>query len=614
MLVKFSFRGILLWTLLSVVLPLAVLAHEGEEHDGVDPSRLPDPALEKDMVYIPPGPFVLGTDRKDTGRALEMGLPRPFYKDEGPEQRLLGKGFYIDRHEVTNRRYAAFIKAIDYFKPPHWEGGTYPEGQDERPITWVTWFDAANYCDWAGKRLPMEKEWERAARGKDGFEYPWGNEFDPARAHLSDKAGSKTELKNVGSFPDGASPEGVQDLVGSVWEWVQDDYGPYKGNTAENPEFGSGLKVLRGQSSSYIGHFPGELYNQVLKEFARSGYRQYSNPDVGASDVGFRCVRDTKPPGLEEGLRFASADSGGLGTMGGGGTPSGGAGDSAGTGNAAPDGASSGGSGSGSGGFSPFQPETHLPTQSGMLVLMVVAFIAGLFSFLSPCTLPILPAYFAVTAQTDRARMTLNSLAFFCGLAALFVVMGGSASYLGGLLRDYLNELTVAGGVVVTVFGLMTLAGKGFSGATFKSHPASTLAGFFLFGATFALGWTPCVGPVLSGILILAASDHTIFQGMTLLFFFALGLGLPLVVIAAFCSKLSKDGWFWRLLRGKGWTVQIAGRPVILHTTNLFSGFLLVGLGLALSLGYLTYFNNLIPLELQVWFNGIEEAFVHWIS
>ncbi len=599
------FRGLLLLVVLLCQVS-NIHAHGDEPHD-TDPSRLPDQNLEKDMVFIPAGPFVFGTHKKDTGIALELGVPKPFYRDEQPEQRILGKGFYIDRHEVTNRRYATFIKAVDYFKPPHWDGKMYPEGQADQPVVWVTWFDAANYCNWAGKRLPTEKEWERAARGKDGTEYPWGNEFKPESANLSDKAGSKTALQNVGSYPAGASPEGVQDLIGNVWEWINDDYLPYAGSTFKSDGFETGSKVLRGQSSAYIGHFPGENYNRVLKEFARSGFRQFSNPDVGASDVGFRCASDNKPPGYTEGLRFAKAgatpgNSGGSAFSGG--SPS----DSAGTTE------STGTNNSSSSGFNPFQPETHLPTQSGILVLILLSFVAGLFSFLSPCTLPILPAYFAVTAQTDRGRMTLNSIAFFCGLAALFVVMGGSASYLGGLLRDYLNELTVAGGVIVTVFGLMTLFGKGFSGATMKTRPATTFAGFFLFGATFALGWTPCVGPILSGILILAASDRTILQGMALLFFFALGLGLPLIVIAAFCSNLSKDSLFWRLLRGKGWTVQIGSYPLILHTTNLFSGFLLIFLGLALSLGYLTYFNSLIPLELQVWFNGLEEAVVDWIS
>ncbi len=599
------FRGLLLLVVLLCHASIA-LAHGDEDHN-IDPARKPNLALEKDMVFIPAGPFVFGTNKQDTGTALELGVPKPFYRDEQPEQQILGKAFFLDRHEVTNRRYATFIKAVDYFKPPQWENKTYPEGQADQPVVWTTWFDAANYCSWAGKRLPTEKEWERAARGKDGREYPWGDEFKPSAAHLSDKAGSKTALQNVGSFPAGASPEGVQDLIGNVWEWVDDDYEPYAGSTYKSDGFASGSKILRGQSSAYIGHFPGESYNAVLKEFARSGFRQFSNPDVGSSDVGFRCASDNKPPGYTEGMRFAKAGA----------TPGNAFGSSfSGSSASASSGQTETSSESdpASGGFNPFQPDSTLPAQSGILVLVLLSFIAGLFSFLSPCTLPILPAYFAVTAQTDRGRMTLNSIAFFCGLAALFVIMGGSASYLGGMLRDYLNELTVAGGVIVTIFGLMTLFGKGFSGATLKTRPATTFFGFFLFGATFALGWTPCVGPILSGILILAASDRTILQGMSLLFFFALGLGLPLVVIAAFCSNLSKDSLFWRLLRGKGWTVNLGSYPLILHTTNLFSGFLLIFLGLALSLGYLTYFNSLIPLELQVWFNGLEETVVDWIS
>ena len=117
-----------------------------------------------------------------------------------------------------------------------------------------------------------------------------------------------------------------------------------------------------------------------------------------------------------------------------------------------------------------------------MLVLIFLACVAGVFSFLSPCTLPILPAYFAVTAQADRARMGFMSVAFFLGLATLFVGMGASASFFGGLLREYMFSLATVGGVIVIVFGIMTLFGKGFSGAGFQGRPASTFFGFFLFG------------------------------------------------------------------------------------------------------------------------------------
>ena len=246
--------------------------------------------------------------------------------------------------------------------------------------------------------------------------------------------------------------------------------------------------------------------------------------------------------------------------------------------------------------------------------MSLIALLAGLFSFLSPCTLPILPAYFAITAQTSRSRMTLNSFAFFCGLASLFVAMGASASVFGSMLRDYLDSLTYWGGILIVIFGAMTLIGKGFSGAQFKSAPAATLVGYFFFGATFAMGWTPCVGPVLAGILLLAASDKTVLQGMTLLFFYAVGLGSPLVLIASVCSHLPKDGLFWRLLRGKAWDIKIGKRSFLLHTTNLFSGLLLIFLGIALAQGYLTYFNNLLPIELQIWFSEFEEKVLHWFG
>ncbi|MEE2986454.1 MAG: cytochrome C biogenesis protein CcdA, partial [Nitrospinota bacterium] len=97
-----------------------------------------------------------------------------------------------------------------------------------------------------------------------------------------------------------------------------------------------------------------------------------------------------------------------------------------------------------------------------------------------------------------------------------------------------------------------------------------------------------------------------------LLFFYAIGLGLPLILIATFCGRLPKNGLFWRVLRGKGWDVRIAGHTVLLHSTNLFSGLLLIGLGIALAMGYLTYINSLIPIEAQIWFSEFEEAVLHW--
>lgn len=579
----------------------------------------PDNSLEGDMVFISAGQFVFGTNQTDVdGLGASMGIPKPIYQDAQPEQKPFIKGFYIDRHEVTNRRYQKFledlpthpeykimIEKLGYYSPPRdWNRNQFPDGKGDHPVTWVSWFDAANFCQWAGKRLPTEKEWERAARGNEGRTYPWGNDFERQRANLPNKIGSKVPLSTVGAFPKGATPEGVQDLIGNVWEWTDGDYGPYADTSSSIEDYNRGFKVIRGASVSDIGHFPGDFYVQVLKEFARAGFRQYADPSQGASDVGFRCVSNNAPKAYQESSSSTKVEAQNQKTA----SPPGG--NLFGNSTATQDSKTEGGPQTS---FNPFEPDSTLP-KSGILALALLSLLAGLFSFLSPCTLPILPAYFAITAQTSRGRMTLNSFAFFCGLASLFVVMGASASALGSILRDYLDSLTFWGGILIFVFGIMTLIGKGFSGAEFKSAPAATLVGYFFFGATFAMGWTPCVGPVLTGILILAASDKTVVQGMTLLFFYAVGLGSPLILIASVCSHLPKDGLFWRLLRGKAWDIKFGNTSFLLHTTNLFSGLLLIFLGMALALGYMTYFNSIIPIELQIWFSGFEEKILHWFS
>lgn len=562
-------------------------------HPALAEEKGKDLSLEGDMVQIPAGNFIFGTNAQDAeGEAMALGIPKPWYSDEGPQQKVFLKSFYIDRYETTNRRYKNYVTSLGAVPPRNWQGGNYPEGKDDFPVIWVNWFDAVNFCEWAGKRLPSEKQWEKAARGENGNEYPWGNEFHREYANLPEKPGSKNAIQKVGSFTQGATPQGVHDLAGNVWEWVEDEYAPYKDSAYKALEYGVGNKVIRGVSASDLGHFPGPSYFAVLQKFARSGFRQSLNPDMGSLDVGFRCVSDEIPAGAKP-LSFGSKPGPNTSSIA----------DSSGK-SPKSDGKPAG--------FNPFKPKPSLP-QSGMLVLIFLSLSAGIFSFLSPCTLPVLPAYFAITAQTDRKHITSMSFAFFVGLATVFVIMGASASFLGQLLRDYIFSLTKVGGALVTIFGFMTLFGKGFSGANFSQRPGSSLVGFFLFGATFALGWTPCVGPILSGILILAASDKTIIQGMALLFCYAVGLGSPLIIISAFFGHLSKDSLFWRILRGKGWEVVIGGRTLLLHTTNIFSGLLLIVLGVILALGYMTYINSLVPIEIQIWFSHYEEKFLHWL-
>lgn len=155
---------------------------------------------EQDMVVIPGGPAILGG-------ANIHSLPGP--------QSYAVPGFLVDRFEVTNAAYRAFVAATGA-QPPAFSGE--PElDQDDQPVTGVHWAEARAYCNWAGKRLLTEMEWEKAARGPSGRTYPWGNDFLAENAHLTG-----TEPVGVGAFPQDDSPYGVRGLAGNVSEWVAD--------------------------------------------------------------------------------------------------------------------------------------------------------------------------------------------------------------------------------------------------------------------------------------------------------------------------------------------------------------------------------------------------------
>lgn len=250
------------------------------------------------MVLIPGGTFFQGTNSIDTeGHALEIGLEKPWYADESPQQKIILPDFYIDRFEVTNQEYYLFSQMTDRKPPSHWKGLKFSEGKEHYPVTNVTFFDAAAYAEWAGKRLPTEKEWEKAARGPDRYLYPWGNEFDFGAANISrsNKKKRGLGLKPVGSFPLGASIYGVQDMIGNAWEWVWDYYLPYPGSKYKTPDFGKKFVVVRGLSYLGIGHFRGKDYKKAVALKARASYREKLIPFDRKIDVGFRCARDKDP-------------------------------------------------------------------------------------------------------------------------------------------------------------------------------------------------------------------------------------------------------------------------------------------------------------------------------
>ena len=222
-------------------------------------------------VLIPGGSFVRGDDEKS--------LRREIFVD----------AFYLDKFEVTVGRYAKFLEATGNVKAPEeWENADPKSGAD-LPVVGVDWQDADSYCRWAGKRLPTEAEWEKAARGKDERKYPWGNDPPtPDRARFAQPYQNsvyKAGVAPVDSHAQGASPFGVFDLSGNASEWVADWYSEsFPRSDLRNPKGpanGSG-KVLRG----------GGWYDPAERITATR--RMYASPTHRADDIGFRCAADRK--------------------------------------------------------------------------------------------------------------------------------------------------------------------------------------------------------------------------------------------------------------------------------------------------------------------------------
>jgi cytochrome c biogenesis protein CcdA len=260
--------------------------------------------------------------------------------------------------------------------------------------------------------------------------------------------------------------------------------------------------------------------------------------------------------------------------------------------------------------FSSPADQSLSPAGGSVLVLAPAAFLAGVVSFLSPCTLPILPAYFAFTFQARRERILLMTIAFFLGLATTMVVLGATATALSQVLFRNLNTITFVGGLVVIGFGVMSLLGKGFTGAQLLDQPTASVTGSYLYGATFALGWTACVGPILGALLtLLATQGLAVLQGAVLAFIYALGLGTPLIVVAAFFSRLGSGSRFWKIMRGRGYEVNLGFTTLHLHTTSIISGALLIAVGALLASGQLTVLSQWSQsTSLGQWAVRLEEA------
>lgn len=241
----------------------------------------------KEMVLVPAGTYVLGS---------EKGNP-----DERPLRRIETNSFYIDKYEVTCAQYYLFLEDVKKHghkwchrtEPPNkdhtpyhtyawalrfsWLGGKPPNGLEEHPVVLVDWYDAYAYANWAGKRLPTENEWEIAAGGGRGIEYPWGNNFDMQFCNIGNYP------VKVGMFPLGASPWGVLDMAGNVAEWTASMYEPDPKDS----------KLFTGRFGQPI--IKGGSWDDEAKSCRIANRNVYRSPLYRSTTVGFRCVSNTAP-------------------------------------------------------------------------------------------------------------------------------------------------------------------------------------------------------------------------------------------------------------------------------------------------------------------------------
>lgn len=254
------------------------------------PTPLPPVEEEAPMVLVPAGPFPMGSDEAEIEQALQLcrsGCQREWFQDEKPRHMVNLLTFYMDKYEVTNMEFARFVAGTGYVTEAERAGDsttwrTYAEGKERHPVVEVSWADAQAYCRWAGKRLPTEAEWEKAARGSEGLTYPWGNDWEPGRANSREAGLRGTTV--VGSFPEGVSPYGLFDMAGNVWEWTADWYQAYPGSDYQSEYFGQKFKVIRG----------GDWFSE--KSRVRAARRSCTSVEATNDNLGFRCAKDGVPP------------------------------------------------------------------------------------------------------------------------------------------------------------------------------------------------------------------------------------------------------------------------------------------------------------------------------
>ena len=243
------------------------------------------------MVLVPAGSFVMGDNKH-----------RP---DERPEHEVTLPSYYIDKYEVTNERYKRFCDETHRSYPPSpWWNPEYFSSQPQSPVVGVSWDDAAAYSRWAGKRLPNEEEWEKAAswdpETQKKRQWPWGDSAEKDRANLGLQGGA-VRLTPVNDNSGGASAYAVQGMAGNAAEWVDAYYQPYSSNATSSPEFGARNRVVRGGTS--VSTFEDV---RTTRRFARLPDYTAQEKAANAYLIGFRCAVSADDPKLQEHLKGKS--------------------------------------------------------------------------------------------------------------------------------------------------------------------------------------------------------------------------------------------------------------------------------------------------------------------
>jgi serine/threonine-protein kinase len=286
---------------LAAVLALAFQKFGGAAQSNIVDARPTPPAVPEGMVSIPAGSFMMGrnlTEEEKNFTIEVQGQRVKIFSYDWPAHEEQVKAFYLDKTEVSNGKYAEFVKATNHPAPGNWEGPSPPRDALEIPVTDVTYQDAQKYCEWRSQqhpdgftfRLPSEQEWEYAARGKDAGKpgapmnlYPWGDQWAQSKANTVE---SRLDFwRNVDQYPGGKSPFDVLNLAGNVAEWTATDFNHYPGSDQKTPRekgFGGSYQVVRGGAYAYP------------KEYAMTTTRVWARPEDKGPKLGFRCAADAK--------------------------------------------------------------------------------------------------------------------------------------------------------------------------------------------------------------------------------------------------------------------------------------------------------------------------------